>query len=336
MNRLKLVGLTMFTLALTGCESLSIIASSKIEPSSEDSDWSAVMPVKSSKVWYALFSKDNTPDAFRSHCLSEEDIQAVDHPVSGEVSVMLGPVGGAALAALGGAAWGLGVDAVNSKVDKIQERSSNTWNATWTTTAKALKEAKCLALVKYRYTTIVDAENNVKNVSDPQMVLLIRVVEFDPKKEGLTAVQFVPLLVGSKTSSALTKDEGGGLGKIGLSAAGAISYFVDGVLKDSTPEVISVSGIKVGDSTNKPAQMYKVVGTASGGGYSGSTTTKPVSFPFTPAATTPLYIKFAVAETGTLSGKDAKAKAEIKVITDALGPVAENALKKRFETDESQ
>ncbi|QUN66335.1 hypothetical protein [Pseudomonas sp. JS425] len=51
---------------------------------------------------------------------------------------------------------------------------------------------------------------------------------------------------------------------------------------------------------------------------------------------TPLYVKFAVAETGTLSGKNAKAKAEIKVITDALGPVAKDLIKKKFEEGDSE
>ncbi|MBC3434484.1 hypothetical protein HU735_03580 [Pseudomonas sp. BW16M2] len=58
--------------------------------------------------------------------------------------------------------------------------------------------------------------------------------------------------------------------------------------------------------------------------------------PFTQGVITPLYKKFSVAETGTLSAKDAKAKAEIQVISDARVPVAKIALKKRFETDYSK
>lgn len=38
-----------------------------------------------------------------------------------------------------------------------------------------------------------------------------------------------------------------------------------------------------------------------------------------------LHQKFAVVETGTLAGKDSKAKAELKAVTDALGPIAKDS-----------
>ncbi|MFL1449290.1 hypothetical protein ACI77O_12915 [Pseudomonas tritici] len=327
MKSLKAVGVAVFALALTGCESWSIITSSKIEPSATDAEYSAVVPVNSNETWATLFGKDEIAMKYREKCVKEDEQQ-------------LASLAGAALiTAVGGAAWDLGVMAVNDKVGKIQERSSSTWNATWTTSSDVLKRTQCLALVRYRNTTQTKGEQT-KVVPAPQMVLLLKLAEFDPKKDKLTAVQFVPMLAASKTSAALTKDEGQGLGKIGLSAAGAISYYVDGELKESTPDAISVSGVTVGEAENNPSLMVKSLGSGE------SNATKPVTYPFDitvdkgeedskkPSKSTPLYVKFAVVETGTLSGKDAKAKAEIKVITDALGPVVKDLIKKRFEDDD--
>ncbi|MDD2051081.1 hypothetical protein NPS46_00765 [Pseudomonas putida] len=327
MKRLKTVVVAVFSLALTGCESWSIITSSKIEPSATDAEYSAVVPVDRDGSWDTLFGKDPTAENYRSNCVK---------------AGLVAPAGAAVLTAIGSAAWDLGVMAVNDKVEKIQERSSSTWNATWTTTSDELKRLPCLALVRYRYTTTEAKGTQPESVTVPQMILLLKLTEFDPKKDKLAAVQFVPMLAASRTSAALTKDEGKGLGKIGLSAAGAISYYVDGELKESMPDAISVSGVTVGETGSNPPLMVKSLG------YGGSNATKPVTYPFDSKADkhdepgkysrqiTPLYVKFAVAETGTLSGKNAKAKAEIKVITDALGPVAKDFIKKRFEDDDSQ
>ncbi|WP_144957828.1 hypothetical protein [Pseudomonas oryzihabitans] len=49
-----------------------------------------------------------------------------------------------------------------------------------------------------------------------------------------------------------------------------------------------------------------------------------------------IHLKFAVVETGTLAGKDAKVKAELKAVTDALGPIAKDALKKRILGDDAK
>ncbi|WP_409286161.1 hypothetical protein [Pseudomonas protegens] len=330
MKRLKTVGVAVFALALTGCESWSIITSSKIEPSATDAEYSAVVPVATDEGWNTLFDNDSIAENYRKVCV-----------IAGRQE-LIGSAGAAVLTAIGGAAWDLGVMAVNDKVEKIQERSSSTWNAAWTTTSDELKSYRCLALVRYRYTMTETKGKQTESVPIPQMVLLLKLTEFDPKKDKLKAVQFVPLLAASRTSAALTKDEGKGLGKIGLSAAGAISYYVDGELKESTPDAISVSGVTVGETGSNPPLMVKSFG------YGGSNATKPVTYPFDSTAgtddgkghkvreITPLYVKFAVAETGTLSGKDAKAKAEIKVITDALGPVVKDLIKKRFEDDGSK
>lgn len=330
MKRLKAVVLAVFSLALTGCESWSIIISSKVEPSATDAEYSAVVPVATNDNWDTLFDKDLIAENYRKECVIAGQHQFV------------GPAGAAVLTAIGGAAWDLGVMAVNDKVEKIQERSSSTWNATWTTTSDDLKSLRCLALVRYRYTTTEAKGEQTESVPVPQMVLLLKLAEFNPRKEKLAAIQFVPMLAASKTSAALTKDEGKGLGKIGLSAAGAISYYDDGVLKESIPDAISISGVTVSEAGSNPPLMVKSLG------HGGSNATKPVTYPFdntdgkddgTGKKTreiTPLYVKFAVAETGTLSGKDAKAKAEIKVITDALGPIAKELIKKRFEDDDSK
>ncbi|PMY34502.1 hypothetical protein DMW99_11685 [Pseudomonas chlororaphis] len=270
-----------------------------------------------------MFEKNDVADEFKAYCFNKGDVETMG----------VAPLGAAALSALGGVAWDLAVEAVNSKVDKIQEQSSRTWNATWTTNGAMLTSTKCLALVRYRPTVGSDKKVNY----DPQMAILLSVKGFTPGKDGLSAVQFAPLLVASKSSAALTKDEGGGKGKIGVSVAGAVSYFDDGELKDTSPDAISVSGIAVEDPVKKPAQMFKAVGRAAkdeNGNYemSGLTLTKPVAFP----TTGELYLKFAVVETGTLSGKDAKSKAEIKAVTDALGPIAKDALKKRLGVEDAK
>jgi cold shock CspA family protein len=54
---------------------------------------------------------------------------------------------------------------------------------------------------------------------------------------------------------------------------------------------------------------------------------KPLAYP----GGSDVYIKFSIVETGSLSGLDAKSKAEIKAVSDALGPVAKDALKRKFE-----
>lgn len=331
MKRLKTVGVAVFALALTGCESWSIITTSKIEPSPTDAEYSAVVPIDGDSAFADVFGAGTPADDYRDLCKTNP---------RDEQHGFVGPAGAAALTALGGAAWDLGVIAINDKVEKIQERSSSTWNATWTTTSDQLKSLKCIALVRYRYTT-KETGGGKTSVADPQMVLLLKLTDFDPKKDKLTAVQFAPLLSASKTSAALTTDDGDGLGKVGLSAAGVISYYVDGELKDSTPDAISVSGVQVGKSSSNPPLMIKRLGLGE------AQATKPVTYPYDNTEgrddgkggkvrdITPLFVKFAVVETGTLSGKDAKAKAEIKVVTDALGPVAKDLLKKRLEKDSS-
>lgn len=335
MKRLKTVGVAVFALALTGCESWTIITSSKIEPPATDAEYSAIVPLKEEADVDKIFGKEPTAKSYLTQCNLNDD---------GLKTFSIGSAGAPVVTALGGAAWELAVIAINDKVEKIQERSSSTWNATWTTNSDQLNSLKCLALVRYRYTT-EEGDKKKTPVVDPQMVLVLKLVSFDPKKDKLAAVQFAPLLSASKTSAALTTDDGDGLGKVGLSAAGVISYYVDGELKDSTPDAISVSGVKVGKASSNPPLMFKQLGDKEAGGNA----SKPVTYPYDatsckgakdPAAceegrVTPLFVKFSVVETGTLSGKDAKAKAEIKVVTDALGPVAKDLLKKRLEKDSS-
>lgn len=318
MQRLNSIGVAVICLALGGCESWSIITSSKIEPSSSEGEWSMVTSLTDPKQWLNLFEGNAITREFRDYCFQKEAFESLDFT----------PVGAATLSALGGVTWDLAVDAVNNKVDKIQEQSSRTWHATWTTSGEMLTSAKCLALVRYR--RVVGP--NIKDSYDPQMVILLGVHSFNSGKKDLAAVQFAPLLVASKSSAALTKDEGSGRGKIGLSVAGAVSYFDDGTLKDTSPDAISVSGIDVGDPAKQRTQMFKAVGRSVGNEMSGLSLTKPVAFPRTSA----LYVKFAVVETGTLSGKNAKSKAEIKAVTDALGPIAKDALKKRLEGEDAK
>ncbi|CRL52385.1 hypothetical protein [Pseudomonas sp. URMO17WK12:I11] len=307
----NLVMLVFFAAMLSGCNTFGIIFSSKVDPTDAKGEWNAVVPLSpmsfregehgSSSVWKKLL--DGKSEQYTSLC------KGTAAGVEG-----FGP----ALAAVGGAAWDIAVDAINSKVDEIKSKSMKTWSATWSISVESLKTTECLALVRYK--------KDDAGLVNPQMVILLHLKKF----EGGKAFQIVPLFVLSKTSIAMTKDEGGGRGEIGLSIAAAQVALTGDELKESTAEAVTVGGIFVKEKGENEAGYASNVGMSSPD--SSMQGSKPMTYP----KSTDVYLKFAVTETGSLSGDDAKSKAELKAVTDALGPIAKEALKKRFAPDDSK
>ncbi|UVK96722.1 hypothetical protein [Pseudomonas sp. B21-048] len=74
------------------------------------------------------------------------------------------------------------------------------------------------------------------------------------------------------------------------------------------------------------------VGVFSGRGrtVSGRKYSDPLQF-FAKDNATSVYLKFAIVESGSMAGLNTKAKAELKAWTDAMGPVATDAWKKKLD-----
>ncbi|WP_017904434.1 hypothetical protein [Pseudomonas asplenii] len=256
---------------------------------------------KDSKLstWQQLFgSKDG--DRWKRLCLPDEN------PALAEVLV---PV----LTAMGSAAWDLGVAAVNRKVDEFQERSIKSWGASWSGRTAAWDNLNCLVLAR------------VNGHTDPstQMSILLVKRQFQTHDQETAAFQFAPALVASRTSRALTKDEGQGKGRIGLSVAAAATGFKSGTAQENVADAVSIGGIAVSAPTTNGPLNYKLVADDH------FNFTKPLKYP----AGSDVYINFSVVETGALAGLDSQSKAEIKAMTDALGPVAKEAWKKKLEKE---
>ncbi len=293
---------------LSGCQSLVIMSASKLEPSSGDQEWTAAIPITGAvlsdrdgdnkpvkSLWTTLFGDGPEVKTYKDLCTPTN----------------LAPVAAAALTALGGVAWDLAVDAANTKVSEIQDRSSKTWSATWSGTPSKWQETNCVALARIRG----------KDNPAPQMVILLGLKSFDTGKTGVSAFQVTPILVASKTSLALTADEGGGKGSVGLSVATVASAFKEGELKENSVDAVSIGGVLVGEPTGNPKVIVMPVGKP------------PFNFskPLAYSDIADVYMKFSIVETGSFSGLDAKSKAEIKAVADALGPIAKDALKKKLE-----
>ncbi|WFC61959.1 hypothetical protein EWH21_09540 [Pseudomonas sp. REST10] len=320
MRAIAFIGIALLAVAVSGCQSWSVISAKKLEPGTSKTAWTVAVPITKASTqkntgelsqWEQLFGTSSAATSYQNYCFKTAGTKG------------LGSFGAAIAVAMGGVAWDLAVDAANSKIEKIQEQSVQSWSATWTPTPSDLKTTECLALVRY-----TDAKT-----PDPQMAVLLMIQPAATGKSGVEAVQFAPLMVRSKSSVALTKDEGDGSGKIGLSIAPAISSFHDGELKDATPDAISIGDVTV-TSLGKNADGYlKKVGTAT---HNGDLSTLAYTKPSVYSTSGALHLKFAVVETGTLAGKDTKAKAELKAVTDALGPIAKDALKKRILGDDAK
>lgn len=309
MRKSILIGSTI--ILLSGCNSLGIIFSKKTQPTDAGNERVAVVSFNP--------QLDEEPNTDKNWTKLIHDPDKNYEKMCQPKAESLTPLATSAVVALGGVAWDLGVDAINSKIDEIKERSSKVWSATWTVDQSTLKQQGCIALVRYKA--------NGTDITDPQMVILLQLRDFESNK----AFQIVPLYVFSRTSRALTKDEGDDIGHIALSIAVAQSAFVGTEIKDIGSDVITIGGVKVKENgeTNEGYRLdIAMVKNENGDMLSDQNSAiagKPILYPDGSS-----YLKFAVTETGTLSGDDAKAKAEIKAITDALGPVAKEALKKKF------
>ncbi|WP_413704964.1 hypothetical protein [Pseudomonas sp. Pseusp16] len=304
----KLIVLGFFAVMLSGCNTWGVIFSPKVDPSDAKGEWDAVVPLSLTSfsdgghgepsVWSKLF--DGKAEKYTGLCKGNN---------AGAAGV------GVAVAAVGGAAWDIAVNAANSKVDEIKAKSMNTWSATWAVSVADVKATKCVALVRYKKSS--------NEFTNPQMAILLHLKDF----EGGKAFQVIPLFILSKTSIALTKDEGGGQGTVGLSIAVAQASIDGEELKESTGEAVTVGGVVVKENGENEIGSALDVGMAKAdNSMQGS---KPIIYP----KGTDVYLKFAITETGSLSGDDAKSKAELKAVTDALGPIAKEALKKRFAPD---
>ncbi len=101
----------------------------------------------------------------------------------------------------------------------------------------------------------------------------------------------------------------------------AVLSFKDGEKVESAADAVSVGGVSVANAgvNASPVRLDVSKGLAN---YS-----QPLQY----YSVGDIYIKFSVVESGSLAGVDVKAKAEIKAVTDALGPIVKDALKNKFE-----
>ncbi|WP_236182885.1 hypothetical protein [Pseudomonas sputi] len=296
----------MSVVLLSGCQTLKIIATPTTEAASAEQELTAVIPVtdtllktdgKGISLWEAWFGKKNLQDDIKTCGVSPPKTMAT--------------LGAGVLTALGGVAWDLAVDAANSKVEEIQEKSMRTWSATWFGTPAAWQQHSCYALVRY----------DRQNPFNAYMAVLLANRDFNSGGDKVSAMQFTPLAVVSKTSLAITKEESDGRGKVGLSIGLAVLSFKDGEKVESAADAVSVGGVSVANAgvNASPVRLDVSKGLAN---YS-----QPLQY----YSVGDIYIKFSVVESGSLAGVDVKAKAEIKAVTDALGPIVKDALKNKFE-----
>ena len=293
----------LLILGLSGCQSLKILTTSKIEPASGNGERTQVIPMTAT-----IFK--GTPSLFAQLFGPQDEAywaQACNLPLPHPIA----PVPAAVLIAAGNVVWGQAVDAANSKIDEIQERSVKSWTATWTGSKATIARDQCLAIAR------------ISGGSEPKVEMAV-MVRLTPAVSGNTnapAFQWMPLGVWSRNSLALTKQEGDS-GKIGLSMSIAAKSFKNGEATASVSDPISMSGVPV--SAQKNASLsYTPTGRS-------QTYSEPLQF-FSTAEISTVYLKFAIVESGSLAGSNTKAKAELKAWTDALGPVATDAWKKKIE-----
>lgn len=302
-NQLLIV---ILLLALGGCQSIKILTTRTLVPATGDAEKTQVIPIEeetfkgTGSQWEQLFGSIDKGTWARK-C----NVPSIMHTEE------LPQAAAAALTAAGGVVWNLAVDAANSKIDEIQERSVKSWSATWTGTRDAFNVPQCFAVVR------ISAEK----VPKAQMVILFEIKGANTGNVNAPAVQWAPLLVGSRTSLAVTKREGDA-GTIGLSLSVAAKSFKDGEFTVKASDPISVSGIAVSSpGENAPLNTKSVMENQ----YS-----DPLQF-FAKDNATSVYLKFAIVESGSMAGLNTKAKAELKAWTDAMGPVATDAWKKKLD-----
>lgn len=301
------MAMAMSCVVLSGCQTWTIMTSSKLEPASGDQERVVLFPVeqslfdvregRSTPEWRQLFGSQDE-EVWKGLCL----------PIT---KAGVAAVAASALIAAGNAAWDLGVSAVNSKIDEFQQRSFKSWSASWSGPPATWDNLRCVVLAR------------VSGGAEPQtqMAILLTTMKFQTGDKDVAAFQFAPALVSSRTSRALTENEGQGKGRIGLSVAAAVTGYKAGVEQKDTSDAVSIGGVAVSAPAGDAPLHYKPVAKDY------FNYTKPVKYP----AGSSMYINFSVVETGMLAGLDSQSKAEIKAMTDALGPVAKDAWKKLFE-----
>jgi hypothetical protein len=305
----KTMAVAFSCMVLSGCQAWTMFTTSKLDPATGDQERVMLLPVTAQlfevskgstlSTWQQLFGR---PDdgGWKRLCVPDEN------PALAAVLVPL-------LTAIGNTAWDLGVAAVNRKVDEFQERSIKSWSASWSGRTAAWDNLNCLVLARV---------NNHANPAAQMSILLVK-RPFQTHDQETAAFQFAPALVASRTSRALTKDEGQGKGRIGLSVAAAATGFKSGTAQENVADAVSIGGIAVSAPATDGPLNYKPVA------IDYFNFTKPLKYP----ASSDVYINFSVVETGTLAGLDSQSKAEIKAMTDALGPVAKEAWKKKLEKE---
>ncbi|QXI03458.1 hypothetical protein HU718_015540 [Pseudomonas tensinigenes] len=295
-------------LALGGCQSIKILTTSTLEPATGDGEKTQVIPIAKSTFegtgsqWEQLFGATNQGQ-WAKRCNVLLDAQTEEVP----------QLAAAALTAAGGVVWNLAVDAANSKIDEIQERSVKSWTATWSGNKNSIQRAQCFAVVRL----------SGDKVPQTQMAILFHTKVAITGKPEAPALQWAPLLVGSRTSLALTRKEGTE-GTIGLSLSVAAKSFKDGEFTVRATDPVSVSGITVSSPGENVPLNSKLVGDDQ---YS-----DPLQF-FSKDDNSSIYLKFAVVESGSMAGLNTKAKSELKAWTDAMGPVALDAWKKKLDKE---
>ncbi|MHC8343843.1 hypothetical protein [Pseudomonas sp. RT6P73] len=305
----KTMAVAFSCMVLSGCQTWTMFTTSKLDPATGDQERVMLVPVTAElfevsesstlSTWQQLFGRP-VDGRWKRLCVPDKN------PALAAVLVPL-------LTAIGNTAWDLGVAAVNRKVDEFQERSIKSWNASWSGPTAAWDNLNCVVLAR------------ITGHADPaaQMSILLVKQPFQTHDQETAAFQFAPALVASRTSRALTTDEGQGKGRIGLSVAAAATGFKSGTAQENVADAVSIGGIAVSAPASNGPLNYKPVAE----GYFNFT--KPLKYP----VSSDVYINFSVVETGTLAGLDSQSKAEIKAMTDALGPVAKEAWKKKLEKE---
>lgn len=302
----NLIILTSVAIGLSGCNSLGILFGPKIEPASTNEQYVRVTPITTKKL---AFNTKYVPDDFRNDC----------DPYPSELAPNNTLLAGELALAMGTAVFTIATDAINSKVDEINERASAVYSAQDNILTSELKKVKCISITR----SVPAGKNNES--SDTQLSILIALNKFGERYDSsgkITApaigFQIAPLYISSKKSLALTKCDNcpsttqNREGKIAVSVAIAQSTITESQLKPLGKDVFTVSNINVGENQTKPSTMsLRDIFSSKG------TLGKPI--PYANDDQT-VYLNFGVTETGTLAGKDAKAKAEIKALSEALGP----------------
>lgn len=298
---------------LGGCQTWTLFTTPQLDPATGDQEHVMLLPVTAllfeekhaskTSTWQQLFGRRDEGN-WKQLCVPPDE--PVKNPELAEVLV---PV----LTAIGNAAWDLGVAAVNRRVDEFQERSIKSWNASWSGPAATWNNFDCLVLARVKGHTVPAA----------QMSVLLVKRQFQTHDQETAAFQFAPALVASRTSRSLTKDEGQGKGRIGLSFAAAATGFKSGAAQENVADAVSIGGIAVSAPATDGPLNYQPVAKDY------LNFTKPLKYP----VNGDVYINFSVVETGALVGLDSQSKAEIKAMTDALGPVAKEAWKNKLEKE---